>query len=94
LHLCDYLSREEDLALYLIKLVFPSPKDHLYDVSFKIDSGEEDLKKIRIVFLLSPLVEGHSPSLNKLAFSFPKTIYVKFGKKKNCPVVLEKKSKI
>jgi hypothetical protein len=27
---CDYLPFEEDLALYLNKLEFPSPKDNLY----------------------------------------------------------------
>jgi hypothetical protein len=30
LHFCNYLSFEEDLALYLNKLEFPSPKDNLY----------------------------------------------------------------
>jgi hypothetical protein len=30
LHFCDYLPFEEDLALYLNKLVSPSPKDDLY----------------------------------------------------------------
>jgi hypothetical protein len=32
LHFCDYLPFEEDLALYLNKLEFPSPKDSLYHV--------------------------------------------------------------
>jgi hypothetical protein len=32
LHFCDYLPLEEDLALYLNKLKFPSPKDNLYQV--------------------------------------------------------------
>jgi hypothetical protein len=32
LHFCDYLIFEEDLALYLNKLKFPSPKDNLYQV--------------------------------------------------------------
>jgi hypothetical protein len=32
LHFCDYLPFEEDLALYLNKLEFPSPKDTLYQV--------------------------------------------------------------
>jgi hypothetical protein len=32
LHVCDYLSSEEDLALHLNKLKFPSPKDNLYKV--------------------------------------------------------------
>jgi hypothetical protein len=32
LHFCDYLPFEEDLALYLNKLEFPSPKDSLYQV--------------------------------------------------------------
>jgi hypothetical protein len=32
LHFCDYLPFEEDLALYLKKLEFPSPKDNLYQV--------------------------------------------------------------
>jgi hypothetical protein len=31
-HFCDYLPFEEDLALYLNKLGFPSPKDDLYQV--------------------------------------------------------------
>jgi hypothetical protein len=30
LHFSDYLPFEEDLALYLKKLEFPSPKDNLY----------------------------------------------------------------
>jgi hypothetical protein len=30
LHFCDYLPFEEDLALYLNKLEFPSPKDNMY----------------------------------------------------------------
>jgi hypothetical protein len=30
LHFCDYLPYEEDPALYLNKLEFPSPKDNLY----------------------------------------------------------------
>jgi hypothetical protein len=32
LHFCDYLPFEEDLAPYLNKLKFPSPKDNLYQV--------------------------------------------------------------
>jgi hypothetical protein len=32
LHFCDYLSFEEDLALYLNKIKSPSPKDNLYQV--------------------------------------------------------------
>jgi hypothetical protein len=32
LHFCDYPAFEEDLALYLNKLEFPSPKDNLYQV--------------------------------------------------------------
>jgi hypothetical protein len=32
LHFCDYLPFEEDLALYLHKLEFSSPKDNLYQV--------------------------------------------------------------
>jgi hypothetical protein len=32
LHFCDHLPFEEDLALYLIKLEFPSSKDNLYKV--------------------------------------------------------------
>jgi hypothetical protein len=32
LHFCDYLPFEEDLALYLNKLEFLSPKDNLYQV--------------------------------------------------------------
>ena len=32
LHFCDYLPFEEDLALYLSKLEFPSPKDNVYQV--------------------------------------------------------------
>jgi hypothetical protein len=30
LYFCDYLPFEEDLALYLNKLEFASPKDNLY----------------------------------------------------------------
>jgi hypothetical protein len=32
LHFCDYLPFEKDLALYLNKLKFPSPKDNLHQV--------------------------------------------------------------
>jgi hypothetical protein len=32
LHFCDYLPFEQDLALYLNKLDFPSPKDNLYQI--------------------------------------------------------------
>jgi hypothetical protein len=32
LHFCDYLLFEEDLALYLNKIEFPSSKDNLYQV--------------------------------------------------------------
>jgi hypothetical protein len=32
LHFCDYLPFEENLALYLNKLAFSSPKDNLYQV--------------------------------------------------------------
>jgi hypothetical protein len=32
LHFCDYLPFEQELALYLNKLEFPSPKDNLYKV--------------------------------------------------------------
>jgi hypothetical protein len=32
LHFCDYLTFEEDKALYLNKHEFPSPKDNLYQV--------------------------------------------------------------
>jgi hypothetical protein len=31
-YFCDYLPFEENLALYLNKLEFPSPKDKLYQV--------------------------------------------------------------
>jgi hypothetical protein len=30
LHFCDYLPFEEDLAFYLNKLEFPSPRDNSY----------------------------------------------------------------
>jgi hypothetical protein len=36
LHFCDYLHCEEDLALYLNKLEFPSPKNDLYQVWLKL----------------------------------------------------------
>jgi hypothetical protein len=32
LHFCNYLLVEENLALYLNKIEFPSPKDNLYQV--------------------------------------------------------------
>jgi hypothetical protein len=32
LHFCDYLPFEEDLALYLNKLEFPSPRNNLHQV--------------------------------------------------------------
>jgi hypothetical protein len=32
LHFCYHLLVEEELALYLIKLEFPSPNDNLYQV--------------------------------------------------------------
>ena len=35
-HFCDYLPFEEDLALYLNNLEFPSPKNDLYQVWLKL----------------------------------------------------------
>jgi hypothetical protein len=36
LHFCDYLPFEEDMALYLNKLEFPSPKGNLYQICLKL----------------------------------------------------------
>jgi hypothetical protein len=36
LHFYDYLPFDEDLALYLNNLKFPSPKEDLYQVSLKL----------------------------------------------------------
>jgi hypothetical protein len=36
LHFCDYPPFEEDLVLYLNNLIFPLPKDDLYQVSMKL----------------------------------------------------------
>jgi hypothetical protein len=38
LHFCDYLPFEEDLALYLLNLESPLPKDDLYQVCLKLAS--------------------------------------------------------
>jgi hypothetical protein len=36
LHFCDYLGFEEDIVLYLNNFEFPSPKNDLYKVWFKL----------------------------------------------------------
>jgi hypothetical protein len=70
-HFCNYLPLEEDLALYLNKLEFPSFKDEC--VPSLIEFGQLVLEKkifknFRCIFtlsLLSPLGEGQSPSFEQ-----------------------------
>jgi hypothetical protein len=54
LHFRDYLPFEEDMALYLNKLEFPSPKDNLYQVWLNLAScfWRTRFLKIFSVFLL------------------------------------------
>jgi hypothetical protein len=68
LHFCDYLPLEDDLAIYLNKLEFPSPKDKVYQFGL-LALEKKIFKKILSVFftllLLSPLGEGQSPSFEQ-----------------------------
>jgi hypothetical protein len=78
-------SFEDDLALYLNKIDFPSSKENLYQVWLNLDSRfwrRFFLKNFSIftLSLVSPLGEGLSPSFegtwNPL---HPKMIYAKSG---------------
>jgi hypothetical protein len=76
LHFCDYLPFEEDLALYLNKLEFPSLKDNLYQVWLNLAGWFwRRFLKIFSVFLLfcyylplDMLEKGYRLPLNKLEF--------------------------
>jgi hypothetical protein len=77
LHLCDCLPLEEDLALYLNKLEFPSPKDNVYQVCLNLAHRFwRRFFKIFSVFLLFcyylPLKRGNPLHLNKLESPPPK----------------------
>jgi hypothetical protein len=80
LHFCDYLSFEEDLALYLNKLEFPSPKNNLYQVWLKLACWfwRRWFLKIFNVFLLFryylPLERGYPLTVNKLESPSPKDL--------------------
>jgi hypothetical protein len=53
LHFCDYLPFEEDLALYLNKLEFPSPMGDMYQVWLKLASWFwRRLKTFQCIFTL------------------------------------------
>ena len=72
LHFCDYLPIEEDLALYLNKLKFPSPKDNLYQVWLNLACWFWRRRFLKIFTAFSffcyylPLAKGYLLSLNKL----------------------------
>jgi hypothetical protein len=70
LHFCYYLPFEEDLALFLNKLEFPSFKDNLYKFEFGQLVLEKKIIKnfqcISTFSLLSPLGNGYPLHLNKL----------------------------
>jgi hypothetical protein len=77
-HFYNYLSFEEDLALYLNKVEFPSPKDNLYQVWVNLACWfwRRFFFLIFSVFLLFcyylPLVRGNPLHLNKLESPPPK----------------------
>jgi hypothetical protein len=70
LHFCYYLPFEDDLALYLNKLEFPSPKENLSSlIEFGLLVLEKIFKKFQCIFtlsLLSPPGEGLSPSFEEI----------------------------
>jgi hypothetical protein len=78
LHFCDYLPFEEDMALYLNKLKFPSPKDKLYQVWLNLVCWFwlRRFLKFFSAFLLFryylPLEKGYPLYLNKLESPLPK----------------------
>ena len=77
LHFCNYLPLEEDLALHLYKLEFPSPKDNLYQVCLILVSWFwRRFFKTFCVFLLVyyylPLEKGYLIPLNKFESPSPK----------------------
>jgi hypothetical protein len=94
LHFCDYLPLKEDLALYLNKLEFPSPKDNLYQVWLNLASWfwrRRFSKVFQCIFTLpslSPLGEGRSPSFVQTWIPFTKGWFVP-SLVKTGPVVLE-----
>jgi hypothetical protein len=85
LHFCNYLPLEEDLALYLNKLEFPSLKDNVYQVwlNLGIRFWRRRFLKIFSVFLLFryylPLERGSRLHLNILEFPSPRMICAKSG---------------
>jgi hypothetical protein len=94
LHFCNYFPLEEDLALYLNKLEFPSFKDKMYQVWLNLGSWllRRFFKNFSVFLLFCyylPLERGNPLHLNKLKFPpqgwFMPSL-VKIG-----PVVLEKK---
>jgi hypothetical protein len=88
-HFCDYLFFEEDLALYLIKLEFPSPKDKLYQVWLNLACWlwRNFFFLTFIAFSLFrsnfPLEKGYPLSLEKLIPPSPKDdlcqVWLKFA---------------
>jgi hypothetical protein len=71
LHLCDYLPLEEDLALYLNKLEFPSPKNNVYQVSLNLACWfwRRFLKIFSVILFFCyylPLERGNPLHLKKL----------------------------
>ena len=79
LHFCDYLPLEEDLALYLSKLEFPSPKDDLCQVWLKFAKWFWRRRFLKIFSAFSlfrynylPLERGYPLPLYKLESHLPK----------------------
>ena len=77
-HFCNYLSLEEDLALYLNKLKFPWPKNSLYQVWLNLACWFWRRRFLNLfsVFLLFryylPLEMGNPLRLNKFKCALPK----------------------
>jgi hypothetical protein len=77
LHFCDYLPLEEDLALYLNKLEFPSPKGNVCQVWLNLACWfwRRFLKNVSVFLLFCyylPLESGNPLHLYKLEFLLPK----------------------
>jgi hypothetical protein len=72
LHFCDYLRFEEDLALYLNKLKFPSPRDIFVPslIDFRSAGYGDFFFKFQCIFTLSPFI---SPLGKRLSASFEQT---------------------
>jgi hypothetical protein len=81
---CDYIPFEEDLALYLNKLEFPSPKDNLHYVRLKLAKWFWRIRffLISIILLVCyylPFEKGVPLHLNKLESPPPRMNCTKSG---------------